>query len=393
VCFHARPREDVTLARISGRRVLLVDYHLLVDDIAAVLSASGAHVRRLYPASLGVETFKHACREHRPHLVLSVNHAPPLAFLCSLSGVPYVSWTIDPLPQARRQVLPGTKVAQCLCFVHRRKLVPDLLAAGLPRVEYLPLAAASRRVLEAPGAALAADAPVTFVGGSLASDDAELAQLVARAGWDATSCARVDGWLDELLAARGDEPAFMGIASADELPSWLASRVPPAQHVVLCEALNGRLSYWHRRRVVQRLGACGLVVWGDAAWAPYVRDYRGLARHGDELTHIYRTSLCNVDVPRLYQREIVTLRAFDVMAAGGLLLTEAGGELGALVSPDGYLSYRDPHEQIEQIERARRDPAGMHDIARAGQRQVLLAHRLEHRVARIVQRCFELGWL
>lgn len=393
MCFDAGASENVTLARVSGRRVLLVDYHLLVDDIAAVLSAAGAHVRRLYPASLGVETFAHACREHRPHFVLSVNHAPPLAFLCSLSRVPYVSWTIDPLPQARRQVLPGTNVEQSLSFVHRRKLVPDLLAAGLPRVEYLPLAAAARRVLEAPGAPLTADAPVTFVGGSLASDDAVLQQLVARAGWDATWCQRVDAWLDELLSTRGDEPAFLGIESEHELPSWLASSAPPEQHVELCEALNGRLSYWHRRRIVQGLGECGLVVWGDAAWAPYASDFRGLARHGDELTRIYRTSLCNVDVPRLYQREIVTLRAFDVMAAGGLLLTEAGGELGALVSPDCYLSYRDQRELREQIAFARSDPRAMHDIARAGQRQVLLAHRLEHRVARIVASCDARGWL
>lgn len=384
----------MTLARVSGRRILLVDYHLLVDDVAAVLSAAGAHVRRLYPASLGIDTFRHACREHRPHLVLSVNHAPPLAFLCSLSGVPYVSWTIDPLPNARRQVLPGTKLERCLCFVHRRKLVPELLAAGLPRVEYLPLAAASRRVLEAPAEPLAADAPVTFVGGSLASDDAALKELVTGVGWDAPLRERVDGWLAELLAARGDDPAFMGVESADELPDWLASSVPHEQRAALCEGLNGRLSYWHRRRVVQGLGACGLVVWGDAGWAPHARDYRGLARHGDQLTGIYRTSLCNVDVPRLYQREIVTLRAFDVMAAGGLLLTEAGGELGALVSPDGYLSYRDPQELVQQIELARRsDPGALRDIARAGQRQVLLAHRLEHRVERIVRECFAMGWL
>jgi glycosyl transferase family 1 len=383
----------VTLARISGRRVLLVDYHLLVDDVAAVLNAAGAHVRRLYPASLGVDTFAHACREHRPHFVLSVNHAPPLAFLCSRSGVPYVSWTIDPLPHERRQVLPGTKLEQCLCFVHRRKLVPDLLGAGLPRVEYLPLAAASRRVIDAPAEPLTSGSPVTFVGGSLASDDAVLAELVARAGWDAASCQRVDAWLDELLTARGDDPAFMGVDSAEELPDWLVTSVPDEQRTDLCEGLNGRLSYWHRRRVVQALGGAGLVVWGDAPWAAYARDYRGLARHGDQLTSIYRTSLCNVDVPRLYQREIVTLRAFDVLAAGGLLLTEAGGELGALVSPDGYLTYRDPSDLIDRIEHARSDPAAMRDIARAGQRQVLLAHRLEHRVARIVDACAALGWL
>jgi hypothetical protein len=383
----------VTLARVSGRRVLIVDYHLLVDDVSGVLSASAAHVRRLYPASLSVETFKQACKDHRPHLVLSVNYAPPLALLCSLIGVPYVSWSIDPLPPGRRQVMPGTRLELCLAFAHRRKLVADLLSAGLPRVEHLPLAAAARRVIDAPAEPFTAASPVTFVGGSLATDDAALQELMVSSGWDVALRERVDGWLAELLDAGGDQPSFMGIEGAHELPGWLASRVPHEQHPELCEALNGRLSYWHRRRVVQALGASDLVVWGDAGWAPHARHYRGLARHGDQLTGIYRTSLCNVDIPRLYQREIVTLRAFDVMAAGGLLLTEAGGELGALVSPDGYLAYRGLDELVAQIELARRDPAAMQDIACAGQRQVLLAHRLEHRVARIVAACDALGWL
>jgi hypothetical protein len=365
----------------------------LVDDISAALTAAEAHVRRLYPASLSVDTFKHACRELKPHFVLSVNHAPALAFLCSLVGVPYVSWSIDPLPLGREQVLPGTNVELCLCFVHRQKLVPWMIGAGLPNVDYLPLAAAARRVVDVLEPPLAADASLTFVGGSLASDDVALTELAARAGWDTALCERIDAWLSELLSAGADDPSFMGIDAAEPPPAWLAERLPPGVWAKVVEALNGRLSHWHRRRVIQSLSSLGLVVYGDHGWVPFARDYRGLAEHGAELTRIYRTSLCNLDVPRLYQRDIVTLRVFDVMAAGGLLLTEAGGELGALVSPDCYLGYRSPSELAEHVERARLRPSEMRDMARAGQRQVLLAHRLEHRLERIVRACAAQGWL
>lgn len=365
----------------------------MVDDISDALTAAGVHVRRLYPASLSVDAFKHACRELKPHFVLSVNHAPVMAFLCSLVGVPYVSWSIDPLPLGREQVLPGTNVELCLCFVHRRKLVPRLVGAGLPRVEYLPLAAAARRVVDTPRAPIAADASVTFVGGSLASDDVALTELAASADWDTDLCERIDAWLSELLLAGGDQPSFMGIDAAEPPPTWLGERLATDAWAKVAEALNGRLSHWHRRRVIQSLGSLGLVVYGDRGWVPFARDYRGLAQHGVELTRIYRTSLCNLDVPRLYQRDIVTLRVFDVMAAGGLLLTEAGGELGALVSPDCYLGYRSPDELAEHVERARLRPSDVHEMARAGQRQVLLAHRLEHRIERIVRACDAQGWL
>lgn len=391
-------------AGVSGRRVLLVDYHLLADDVAATLTAWGAHVRRLYPAELRLASFQQACREHEPHLVFSVNHAPPLAFLSTAMGVPYVSWSIDPLGPERWQVLPGTDLGRCLCFVHRRALLPELLGKGFARVMHLPLGAARRRVVvggadePAPGV-VGADEParageVTFVAGSLLSDERALVALQDELGWDSALRAQVDEWLESAFVAGADDPSFMGIDGHAPPPAWLAAHVAVERWPTIVDALNGRLGYWHRRRVVRRLSEHGLVVYGDEGWAASARDYRGLVSHrGVALTALYRSSLANLDVPRLYQREIVTLRAVDVLAAGALLITEAGGELAELVPEDGYLAYRTLDELVEQIEALRRDPASARERARVGQRAVLAEHLLEHRLERITRVCRALGWL
>ena len=93
-------------------------------------------------------------------------------------------------------------------------------------------------------------------------------------------------------------------------------------------ASEKRLTY------VANLGVHGIVVWGDAGWKQveaYGARYSGrYARHTDELTKIYCASTINVDVGRLYQSDIVTMRVFDVLACGGFLLAERSDDLEQL---------------------------------------------------------------
>jgi hypothetical protein len=351
-------------------------------------------VRRVYPAALSVAKFRHACAELRPHLVLSINYAPPLGLLCSLEGVPYVSWSIDPLPAARQQMLPGTNAELCLCFMHRKRLVESFRAAGFT-AEYLPLAAASRRVVawESAPRALEPGPRVSFVGGSLASDDAALERFYSRASFQQPLRERIDDWLNEWLQHADSDSSWSGIDAEHELPPWLAAHVAPGNRLEFIELLNGRLGYWHRRRVVQALAGEGLVVYGDEAWAQVARDYRGLAEHGEQVTSIYRLSRCNLDIVRLYQREIATLRAMDVLAAGGLLLTERGGDLEDLLPERPFLSYADLEGVRLALAELDEHPARMRELARAGQREVVRAHLIEHRVTHMLEACAERGWL
>ena len=203
-------------------RALVVDYHLVADDVAALLSDGGAFVRRISPRGLTVKAWQDTLRDLRPAFVLSINHSPELALLSSQLGTPYVSWTIDPLPRQRLACLPGTDVDVCLCFVHQRELVSRLSAAGLPDVRYLPLAAAGRRYREQCSAAELEPyrASISFVGNSLAAETSALERTLQQAGWAPALQRRVERWLQQ-LAHRAGRDASLGKLSSDDLPDWL----------------------------------------------------------------------------------------------------------------------------------------------------------------------------
>jgi hypothetical protein len=374
-------------------RALVVDYHLVADDVAALLSEGGAFVRRISPRGLTVKAWQDTLRDLRPAFVLSINHSPELALLSSQLGTPYVSWTIDPLPRQRLACLPGTDVDTCLCFVHQRALVSRLSAGGLPDVRYLPLAAAGRRHREPCSSEELAPyrTAISFVGNSLAAETSALERALQHAGWAPALQQRVERWLQE-LADRAGRDASLGKLSPDDLPDWL-----PIESVDdsarFADLFDGRLAALHRSQVVRALSPLQIAVYGDPGWSRVAAGYRGPAGHGDELTKIYRASAVNLDIPRLYQRDIVTLRAFDVMAAGGALLTESASELSSLVPPGCMATYDSTEELVSRAEHLTTHPEQARDMAQAGRECIIREHLLEHRVTRLLDACRERGWI
>ena len=134
-------------------------------------------------------------------------------------------------------------------------------------------------------------------------------------------------------------------------------------------------------------------VWGDAGWTDYQPRYRGLADHGDELTQIYCASAVNLDIPRLYQRQSVTMRIFDILACGGFLLAERSDALEAVFKEDAHMAFYDSHETLpDVIGRWVADPVGRQNIAAAGRAEVLAKHQIEHRVSVILEAVAQKGW-
>jgi len=158
---------------------------------------------------------------------------------------------------------------------------------------------------------------------------------------------------------------------------------------------NGVVSAFYRQRgVASMLRYPGPVaVWGDAGWTDYHPHYRGPADHGGQLTQIYCASAVNLDIPRLYQRQTVTMRIFDILACGGFLLAERSDAMEAVFTEDVHLAYYDSHETLpDLIARWVSDPVGRRKIAVAGRAEVLAKHQIEHRVAVTLQAVTQKGW-
>ncbi|MFT5585845.1 MAG: spore maturation protein CgeB, partial [Cognaticolwellia sp.] len=136
-----------------------------------------------------------------------------------------------------------------------------------------------------------------------------------------------------------------------------------------------------RMHFLQALLPLGLKVWGDSGWSELGAAYQGPAGHQQALTRIYNAAQVHVDIGRIYQKDIVTMRVFDVLACGGFLVTQDSPELRALFTPGEHLlAVNTPQEMHDAVLWALAHPEQARRIAKAGQERVLAHHTLSQRL-------------
>lgn len=381
----------------ENRNVLMIDYVLMAKDVKTHLEQLGFSVRQIDSHTLTMASFKEEVKNQKPAFVFNINFSPEVALICSKSNLPYVSWTIDPLLEARFKIYPQTNLKKCLLFVHQRSLVPRMKKLGLRQVIHMPLAAPANR--RAPIEDQEKLAPyrcfLSFVGVSL-TDELKLA-LERFQSW---GCAPEDerqicSWLEGFYQVRADNCDFTGFTNNHaQIPGWIIQKFPQASQTLLADALDGWISHILRIRRVQALEPLEIVTWGDEFWKQATNHYVGYADHGEQLTLIYNGSLINLDLPRVYQREIITMRIFDIMASGGLVLAEASGDVSHLFTPGEHLlTYQNTDDLKKIIQSLKKRPEVIRKIAQRGHKEVMAKHLLSHRVKEILSAIRLRGWL
>jgi spore maturation protein CgeB len=371
------------------RWVIVIYYNLFVDDVVPLLRAHGFSVKLLKPSDLKVDAFKQLCAQLRPEFIFTINFSPEMAFLATLGSVPYVSWTVDPLPPSRYRLYADTRTELCLAFVHRRTLVDQMPALGIKNVEYLPLAAShAKRGKIADTRRLAPYAcQLSFVGSSLADERARLSDWLARKKLAASALQSIELWLKKEFFNQLDDASFRGLALSDVTEELTCLCQDSFEQVELLDLLNGLLSHYLR---IERIKACQRFdtrVYGDNFWATVTSQYYGVAQHGQQTTLIYNASLLNLDIPRIYQRDIITMRVFDILLCGGCLLTEFSPEILEYFRDGVHLmTYRNQQELLERAEICLKDAALRQQLSEAGRAHVLQTHLLSHRIETILQR-------
>jgi len=207
---------------------------------------------------------------------------------------------------------------------------------------------------------------------------------------------KTDEWLRGLVDTVAYSHSYCGLdEEGADIPEWLWSALcAEPDRVVLTELLNGRLSNLWRIRVVGSLGSLGAQVWGDDGWRDANVAYRGRARHDDEITLIYNASTVNLDIPRLYQRDIATMRVFDVLASGGFLLTEPSSDVMSMFEDGAHLATYSRGDQLADVlADLLKNPDRCREIAELGRKVVVQSHLIEHRLEAILSHCDSLGWL
>ena len=130
-------------------------------------------------------------------------------------------------------------------------------------------------------------------------------------------------------------------------------------------------------------------IWGDRRWGG-IPNYRGQAGHLREVVHIYRHSAINIDINRIYQSDIITMRVFDVIASGGFILTEYTPALDDVFDVGVEIAtYRTMEELVEKVDYYLAHPQERQKIIDAGRARVLREHTMAHRADRMLSEIHE----
>jgi len=382
------------------KRAVVCSGALFVDDIKKCLKDLNYSLYTLDIKGLALEEMGRTLDRFDPEFVFAVNYTNGLSEFCSERGVPLLCWEVDP---AADRLAPCRSSAEGIhIFTYRKANVQEYLLSGFTHVEHLPVATDPEK--RCPPALSSFDlqkygAPLSFVGSSMVEQanlfrDIFLSYYADYRGHLEGAQEEGKTLLDELLAhQRLDYSNYL-------LPDLLHQYSPEFLDYLLSlpEAhdpfmLIGEIAASEKRvRYLSRMGCMGLRVWGDSGWRVLESEgirYMGTAGHHYEINKIYAGSLINIDINRLYQDDIVTMRIFDIMSCGGFLLAEYGPGLEELFEVGEEVEVY--HTLDELAEKAsyyleHRDRA--REIALKGREAVLRRHTMKMRVEHMIGKAF-----
>ena len=379
---------------LQKKRALLCAGHLFVADVADALRGAGYSVFSLDNSLLSLEEIDNIFNEYKPDIVFCINYIQNLSELCERHNKPFLCWEIDPSIDSveYHQTDPG----RSFIFTYRKENIDLFFRAGFINVYYHPLGANPQRrfpVFLRDDEKEKYTGGVSFVGASMVYQSqvlfARFLTLCSAFGLDARQCVdRANRILDE---QRRDFSGFCIPALLKEyFPELYADslklqsfRVNPVMLLGEIAASEKRLFY------LKALEGFSVSLWGDAGWQRIAGNgavYRGEAGHRFELNKIYSASLINVDINRLYQTDIVTMRVFDVLACGGFVLTEHSDSLNELFRVGDELeTYGSVDEMRAKVGYYLSHPASARQIAQRGMERVLRDHTIEQRVQKMLE--------
>jgi len=324
-------------------------------------------------------TLNYIIKKVNPYFLLSINYSPEIALICSKNSVKYVSWTVDPLPPNRFNIIENTDKNNNIIFTHRKEDLNKFKDLGFENSHHLILAASRDRVLQK-NINLKYKTDISFVGVTLKKEEEKL--------WEYLKSINISVELLDNIKHNLDvnyryviENNIVYDEIAGELPDFIFNVLESQREVInkkyLASLLNGYYSFKHRINTVLEIE--NISIYGDSFWNKLSSNYKGVAEHKIELSQIYANSLLNFDVSRFYQKSSINMRVFDSMACGGVVLTEKNDTISQIFQDDlHYINYLDKNWRDILQNRAK-----LNGVAMKAYREVDAKHRVKNRVETI----------
>lgn len=337
-----------------------------------------------------------AIRAGAPDFVFSFNYFPAASFACRDASLPYVSWIYDS-PYVRLYHYTVNYPTNYV-FTFDREQYMEFHRAGVRTVHYLPLAANTKRLSAMMDTASFRRTPwfnrhpVAFIG-SLYTESHQFYQRMQ----DIAPYTR--GYLEGLMAAQKQiygynfiQELLPGELIADmqkALPMHPQSdSVASVEYLYAQYVINRQLTAIERRELLAAVASRFTL---DLYTPDPAAQLEGCTNHGpvdyyDFAPYVFRQAKINLNITLRSILSGIPLRAFDIMGAGGFLLTNYQSDFLDYFTPgEDFVFFENQADLLDKVayyleheeERAR--------IARNGYQRIAAGHTYVHRAEEIIQ--------
>ena len=344
-------------------------------------------------------------KENNPDFIFSFNYYPPIAYAANKASVPYISWIYDS---------PYVMIYSCsvildtnYIFVFDKSVYEEFFNSGITTVHYLPLAANTdrlNRMLTDPvlkdkfiNSKWSNKTDISFVG-SLYNE----AHNFYRRLHSIDDYTR--GYLEGIIDAQRK------VSSFNFVKTMLSDRIMDAMYVDLplkpeADSVAKR-EYYFGEYVINReitarerpeyievaaknYGGLDLYTKNEEFSLPQVINH-GPVDYYDYAPFVYRNAKVNLNITLRSIHTGIPLRVFDILGAGGFLLTNYQADLtDCYIENQDYVAYSCKEEMLDKLDYYLRNDTERQRIAMSGLKKTMDEHTYIKRVGSMVNIVFK----
>ena len=333
-----------------------------------------------------------------PDFVFSFNYFPIVSLACKKAGIRYVSWVYD---SPYVLLYSYTIINPCnYVFVFDKELYLEFHKAGIQTIYYLPLAANTDRLQAMDTAPQRNDfynskwknqAEIAFVG-ALYTEKHQFYQRLH----GITPYTR--GYLEGIMAAQRQVYGYNFIQELlpppiiEDLQKSLPMQPDPTsvesvEYLYAQYVINRQITAIERTDLLTAIGKQHPL---DLYTPDQTFTFPGCINHGpvdyyDMAPYVFKNAKINLNITLRSIKSGIPLRAFDILGAGGFLLTNYQADFADCYTPDeDFVFFESKEDLLQKIEYYLSHEEERKAIARNGFQKTREHHTYKHRVQELL---------
>lgn len=372
------------------------------EDILAAFHELGCEVIRIpfsnkelhYDENI-INAIAAKIKEHSPDFVFSFNYFPIISHACKKTDSRYVAWVYDSpyvMLYSYTIIYPGNYV-----FVFDKELCQEFQNAGIKTVHYLPMAANTNR--------LCAMTDFTSFKNSVWKNQTDIAFIGSLYTEKHQFYSRLEGilpytrgYLEGIMAVQKHVYGYNFIQEllTPDIIADLMKVLPMQPDPTSVESVE----YLYAQYVINRqitatertelLTAVGESYPFDLYTPDQSLTLTGCINHGpvdyyDMAPYVFKNAKINLNISLRSIKSGIPLRAFDIMGAGGFLLTNFQSDfLDYFVPGEDYEYFESKQDLLDKISYYLKHDSERAAIAKNGLSKITDSHTYRHRILEIL---------